>query len=92
MSAVADPVVRTDVTEEDYEGEESRYAIYAVDIAAAGRILPDRKRIAETSLEGIGLCLQTLREEDEITDDSRVGIFDRLDRRWLVNPWARGDL
>jgi hypothetical protein len=76
----------------DYEGEDSRYAIYAVSTAKARIGGPPRRRIAETSLDGIGLCLSTLRAENEITDDSRVGIFDRLDRIWVVNPWARGDL
>ena len=80
---------------EDYEGEESRYAIYVVSphpIYAASRDEPNRRRIAETSLDGIGLTLFTLRAEKEIGDDSRVGIFDRFSRVWLVNPWAKGDL
>lgn len=77
---------------EDYDGEESRYAIYSVDVSNTPRSHLDRKRIAETSLDGIGLCLSTLRAEGDLSADSRVGIFDRLDRTWLVNPWARGDL
>lgn len=99
MSAVAD----LQEVREDYEGEDSRYAIYVVQpnhptASTVGDALRQafegrpRKRIAETSLDGIGLCLQTLRDEDEITDDSRIGIFDRLSRKWLVNPWAKGDL
>lgn len=82
---------------QDYEGEESRYAIYAVGPVETrpDSVHPrhvDRRRIAETSLDGIGACLVTLREEDEITNNSRIGVLDRLTRQWVVNPWARGDL
>lgn len=86
---------------DDYEGEESRFAIYTVkpDYRALRQLAEGtydaalyRRRIAETSRDGIGGCLATLREEGDLTDDSRVGILDRLDRVWLVNPWARGDL
>jgi hypothetical protein len=77
---------------------DDRYAIYSVAPSSVGpsRVLtPDhdrRRRIAETSLGGIGLTLQTLRDEGDLTNDSRVGILDRETRSWLVNPWARGDL
>lgn len=64
---------------------EDRFAIYGVNIDGK------RKRIAETSEDGIGLCLRTLREEGEITNDTRVGVLDRQTRQWIVNPWARGD-
>lgn len=78
----------------DYEGEESRYAIYSVAptyVYEPSLSTPGRARLAETSLGGIGLCLHTLRAEGDLSEDSRVGIFDRLHRDWLVNPWARGD-
>lgn len=53
-----------------------------------------RRRIAETSLEGLGLTLLTLEEEGEFHAGLnevalRVGIFDRLTRRWLISPWAK---
>jgi hypothetical protein len=65
----------------DYEGEESRYAIYSVRPMPAGdRPTVARKRLAETSLDGIGVCLRTLREDGDLTDNSRVGILDRLTR------------
>ena len=64
-----------------------RYAIYAT-----AERLRAKHRIAETSRDGIGTCLATLRDEGQITDDTRVGILDRETRIWLVNPWARGDV
>ena len=62
-----------------------RYAIYVVAVGANVRL-----RLAETSLDGIGVCLRTLRDEDQFNDHSRMGIFDRHTREWLVNPWAAG--
>ena len=44
------------------------------------------------TLDGIGQMLALLRDEGEITDDTRVGILDRVDGRWIVNPWAKGTL
>jgi hypothetical protein len=73
-----------EVDDEPRPDESDRYAIYV----ATAR---NRRRLAETSLNGIGLCLRTLRDEGQITNDSRVGILDRLDHLWLVNPWAKGD-
>lgn len=73
---------------------DDRYAIYTVDPRWTRAKDVDhadgRKRLAETSLDGIGLTLRTLREDGDLTDDTRVGIFDRETRGWLVNPWARG--
>lgn len=65
------------------QGDDDRYAIYA--LRAGGH-----RRMAETSIEGVGLCLLTLREENEFDQHDRIGILDRLARTWLVNPWARG--
>lgn len=56
---------------------DDRYAIYG-----------GRRRIAETSLDGIGSCLVTLLGEDQINGSTAVGIFDRVTREWIVNPWA----
>lgn len=78
---------------EDYEGEESRYAIYSVRLPyvyEAAFSTSTRRRVCETSLDGIGGALRLMREEGEIGHDSRIGIFDRRDREWLVNPWAKG--
>lgn len=44
------------------------------------------KRIAETSLSGIGLCLLTLREEGQFGNADRVGILDRRAGQWLIYP------
>lgn len=66
-----------------HESGDDRYAIYAV-------TRRNSWRIAETSETGIGMTLRVLRSEEQITDDSRVGIFDRETRRWLINPWAKG--
>lgn len=46
--------------------------------------------LADTSLDGIGGCLSTLRAEEQITNDDKVGIRDRIERTWLVNPYAVG--
>lgn len=77
-----------------HESGDDRYAIYAVAVRLAASLPRDerQRRICETSRDGIGLALVTLREEEQITNDSRVGIFDRLDRVWIVNPWAKGTL
>lgn len=74
------------------ESDDERYAIYVVTSERIeGRAgWREHRRVATTSVAGIGLCLRTLREEDEITNDSRVGILDRETRQWLVNPWAAG--
>lgn len=64
---------------------DDRYAIYSV---CEPRM---RRRIAETSLAHIGSTITTLREEGQLSTASRVGVLDRLDRTWLINPWATGD-
>ncbi len=64
--------------------ESDRYRIYTRDI--------DGKKIqlADTSLQGIGLCIKTLHDEGQLSKDDPVGIRDRVEHTWLVNPWARG--
>lgn len=69
------------------ESDDERYAIYRWTPGDGAR---EHHRLAETSLEGIGLTLRTLRDEGEITGDTRVGIFDRQERTWIINPWAAG--
>lgn len=71
------------------QGEDDRYAIYVVFLTSRVHGI-DRARLAETSRDGIGTTLCTLREEEQISNDSRVGILDRQERTWIVNPWARG--
>lgn len=66
-----------------------RYRIYAVSLSVQLGT-ERRRRLAETSLDGIGLTLRTLREDGDLTDDTRIGILDRETREWLVNPWAVG--
>jgi hypothetical protein len=86
------------VTDDRPRGDGSdRYAIYSVvpqwdRTDEVGEHVAGRKRLAETSLQGIGSCLVTLRNEGQLTNDSRVGILDRLDRTWIVNPWAVGSV
>jgi hypothetical protein len=41
--------------------------------------------------KGLETCLLTLRDESQITHNSIVGIKDDLERRWLVNPFGKGD-
>jgi hypothetical protein len=60
---------------------QDRYAVYVV---RGG----ERRRLAETSLEGIGVTLRTLRDEGEFDEDAAsVGIFDRQARSWLLDPF-----
>jgi hypothetical protein len=80
MGAVAEPLI---VAAEDVRPD-NRYAIYTRNIDG------ERRELASTSLTGIGLTLKTLHEEEQITQDDPIGILDRLDRVWIVNPWARG--
>ena len=66
-----------------------RYAIYRV----RGK---RRDRLVETNLQGIGVAIHALRfpeNPDELPllkEDDRLGIFDRRERRWTLNPWAVG--
>lgn len=69
---------------------EDRIAIYRVWRAVPGRNGLKRARIAETSLEGLGLCLLTLHQEDEFQPGDRIGLFDREKRNWLINPFGGG--
>lgn len=50
-----------------------------------------RRCLCATSKDGIGTALVDLREHGEITNDTRVGIRDAVERTWIVNPWAKGD-
>lgn len=87
MATAEAPVVYEDATV--YETD--RYAIYRVSRSGS-----QREEIATTSKEGIGTALVQLRfpteagEEPSITNDDRVGIRDRLEHKWVVNPYAVG--
>lgn len=89
MAAVADrageDVVLLELVDEPHPSGDDRYGIYAVEPATRWQ-----RRVAETSLDGIGSTLAQLRAEGQLTADSRVGILDRLERSWLVNPYAKG--
>lgn len=64
---------------------EDRLAVYVIG-PSGGRI-----RLAETSIEGLGVTLLTLHGEGEFHDQERalrVGVFDRETRLWIVQPWA----
>ena len=66
------------------EDESDRYGIYTLDREG------NRQNIADCSARMIGPTLLTLHEEGQINGDDRLGIRDRLQRTWIVNPYARG--
>jgi len=64
---------------------EDRLAVYIIGTYG------ERRRIAETSVEGLGITLLTLHAEGEFHKGERalrVGVFDRETRLWVVSPWA----
>ncbi len=65
-------------------GPNERYQLYVVDTHNK------RHQLATTdSMEAIGTAIRTLGEEGEF-DGKRLGILDRFEHRWIVNPWAQG--
>ena len=50
--------------------------------------------VASCDGDSLPFALATLREEGQLTDDSRIGILYRPDAEgpgvWLINPWATG--
>lgn len=87
-----DELLEHDLVDAPHPNGDDRYAIYAVRLGM-------RRRIAETSRDGIGLALVSLRSLDpdglpdpggseDFTDRDAIGIFDRQTRKWIVNPWA----
>lgn len=58
---------------------------YAIMVLAGDR----RDRIAYTSRDGIGCALVTLRDEEQLDVNDAVGVYDRRERRWVVNPYGR---
>lgn len=72
------------------DDESDRYAIYISwpIVNSGGEV--NRKRLCETSLDGIGLALKTMIDEGEINQErDRVGILDRVTRLWLINPFRK---
>jgi len=63
-----------------------RYRLYT--LSSSGEL---RCITATGTLAGIGPMLDTIRKEGQLTNDSRVGIKDDVTRKWLINPYARGD-
>lgn len=63
-----------------------RFAIYRVERRSLFSQRPRHARLAETSLDGVGLTLTTLHGEGEF-DGWRIGILDRQTRHWIVNPF-----
>lgn len=55
---------------------------------------PRQVRLAETSRDGLGITITTLVAEGEFRgprdEQTPLGIFDRQERSWIVNPWAGG--
>lgn len=61
-----------------------RYRIYAVRDGV-------QRRLCETSLDGIGLAITTMVDDGEADwQHERLGILDREERAWTVNPYAKG--
>lgn len=58
-----------------------RYRVYAV----KG---DQRFVLADTSENGLGVCLTTLHREGELLGYA-VGILDRQERAWIINPWSK---
>jgi hypothetical protein len=80
---VTDP--RADIPRTDGS---DRLAVYVVAPGNQARDeIVSRRRIAETSVDGLGLTLITLFEEHEF-DGVRVGVFDRSRREWIISPWS----
>lgn len=69
--------------------ESDRYAIYTVPPRQGLRgSTGAQKRLCETSSDGVVPAILQMLEEEEIPRGYRVGVFDRLTRRWLVDPYA----
>lgn len=78
-------------------GEESRYGIYVLRRVMAYGTYTVGTRLApallsSTSKEGIGVAIVEHRADGDITDQTPVGILDGIEGRWVVSPYARGDV
>lgn len=72
------------VSESVRPDEADRYAIIVLE--QGGR---SRRRVAETSRDGIGVTLTTLRDEGELDGNDSIGVLDRFNRTWLINPYGK---
>jgi hypothetical protein len=88
MTTLPSPLPELD----ERDRHEGRYAIYAVNPNAGVDEENLRELACCPTLTGIGSMLAMLREDGGISDETRVGILDRVDRTWLLNPWAKGTL
>lgn len=89
------------VLEADYDmpdGEHSvavpeAYLVYEVTGSVVGPSAAP-KQLAGCHGDSLAFTLDTLREEGQIDDDTRIGILYRPDPEqpgvWLINPYARG--
>ncbi len=65
-------------------GPNERYQLYTVDAAGERRLLA-----TAADMEAIGTAIRCMGEEGEL-DGASVGILDRYEHSWIVNPWAAG--
>jgi hypothetical protein len=79
----------------DKEREEGRYRIYVYKPGSKDRhglAVPGGRLICLTATPAnVEATLAVMREEKQITNDSIVGIKDDVERKWLINPLAKGD-
>jgi hypothetical protein len=72
---------------------EQAYHVYEVKGPSLGPAQAPQ-HVATCDGDSLAFTLDTLREERQIDDDTRIGILYRPDAeqpgRWLVNPYARG--
>jgi hypothetical protein len=80
MAAVHEITIELD--ERDRERE--RYAVYVIRERELVEVM------ATETLDGVGPMLKLLRDEQQIDHDSRIGVRDKVDRMWLINPYAKG--
>lgn len=88
MTATLEPAVERS----ERERHDERYRIYSLPRPWAHdhSIRPVLLATAP-DVGGLGQALVTLRGENTITADTRVGIKDDVTRTWIINPWAVGD-
>lgn len=61
-----------------------RYAVYALRYEK-GQVV--RRRVCETSQDGVVYAMETLMEEGEIERGDVIGLFNRQTRTWVINPF-----
>lgn len=74
---------------DERQRQEERYRIYTLPKGGGSN---DLRCIATTKTpESLGQTLVWLREEDQITHVSRVGIKDDVEGKWIINPFGLGE-